>query len=70
MFKAIAKTLLVPFVLYADFEAFLVPAEENKESASNTNYVNFTNRAGSPAFVSHKYPSLTGKYSHTAEKTR
>ena len=34
-FKAIAKTLPVPFVLYADFEAFLVPAEENKESASN-----------------------------------
>ena len=35
-FKAIAKTLPVPFVLYADFETFLVPAEENKESASNT----------------------------------
>ena len=35
-FKAIAKTLPVPFVLYADFEAILVPAEENKESASNT----------------------------------
>ena len=35
-FKAIAKTLPVPFVLYADFEAFLVPAEENKDSASNT----------------------------------
>ena len=35
-FKAIAKTLSVPFVLYADFEAFLVPAEEIKESASNT----------------------------------
>ena len=31
-FKAIAKTLPVPFVLYADFEAFLVPAEEkNRE---------------------------------------
>ena len=59
-FKAIAKTLPVPFVLYADFEAFLVPAEENID----------TNRAGSPAFVSHKYPILTGKYSCTAEKTR
>ena len=35
-FEAIAKTLPVPFVLYADFEAFLVPAEENKESYSNT----------------------------------
>ena len=35
-FKAIAKALPVAFVLYADFEAFLVPAEENKESASNT----------------------------------
>ena len=35
-FKAIAITLPVPFVLYADFEAFLVPAEETKESASNT----------------------------------
>ena len=35
-FKAVAKTLHVPFVLYADFEAFLVPAEETKESASNT----------------------------------
>ena len=34
-FKAIAKTLPVPFVLYADFEAFLVPTEETKESASN-----------------------------------
>ena len=35
-FKAIEKTLSVPFVLYADFEAFLVPAEKNIESASNT----------------------------------
>ena len=26
----------MPFVLYADFETFLVPAEETKESASNT----------------------------------
>ena len=26
----------MPFVLYADFEAFLVPSEENKDSASNT----------------------------------
>ena len=36
IFKAIAKTLPVPFVLYSDFEAFLVPAEENIESDSNT----------------------------------
>ena len=35
-FKAVAKTLPLPFVLYADFEAFMVPAEETKESASNT----------------------------------
>ena len=35
-FKAIPKTLPVRFVLYADFEAFLVPAEENKKSASHT----------------------------------
>ena len=35
-FQAVAKTLPVPLVLYADFEAFLVPAEETKESASNT----------------------------------
>ena len=35
-YRAIAKTLPVSFVLYADFGAFLVPAEENKESASNT----------------------------------
>ena len=69
-FKAIAKTLPVPFVLYADFEAFLKPAEENKESVSNTKYVNSTSLAGSHAFESHKYPSLTGKYSRTAEKTR
>ena len=34
--QSVAKTLPVPFVLYADFEAFLVPAEETKESASNT----------------------------------
>ena len=33
-FKTIAKTLPVPFVLYADFEAFLVPSEENLECAS------------------------------------
>ena len=30
-FKAIAKTFPVPFLLYADFEAFMVPAKENKE---------------------------------------
>ena len=35
-FKAVAKTLPVTFVLYADLVAFLVPAEETKESASNT----------------------------------
>ena len=35
-FKAIAKTFPVPFALYADFVAILVPSEENKESASNT----------------------------------
>ena len=35
-FKAVAKTLPVPFVLYADFEAFLVLVEDNKESTSNT----------------------------------
>ena len=35
-FKDVAKTLPVPFVLYVDFEAFLVLAEETKESASNT----------------------------------
>ena len=33
-FKAVAKTLPVPFVLYADFEAFLVAVENNKESAT------------------------------------
>ena len=36
-FKAIANTLPVPFVFYADFEAILVPAEETKESAWNIN---------------------------------
>ena len=35
-FKALAKTLPVPFALYVDFEAFLVPVEENIESTSNT----------------------------------
>ena len=35
-FKAITKTPPVPFVLYDDFEAVLVPSEETKESASNT----------------------------------
>ena len=35
-FKAIAKTPPVPFMLYADIEAFLVPSEENIESSSNT----------------------------------
>ena len=35
-FKASTKTLPVPFVLYAEFEAILVPAEEIKERASNT----------------------------------
>ena len=35
-FKAIAKTLPLPFVLYADIEAGLIPAGENIESASNT----------------------------------
>ena len=34
--RVVAKTLPVPFVLDADFEAFLVPAEETEESASNT----------------------------------
>ena len=70
-FKAIAKTFPVSFVLYADFEAFLVPAAENIESASNTKVRQLHKpKAGSPAFESHKYPCLTGKYSGTAEKTR
>ena len=29
-FKAIAKTVPLPFVLYGDFAAFLVPAEKNR----------------------------------------
>ena len=35
-FKPMAKTLRVPFVLYAAFEAFLVPSEETRGSASKT----------------------------------
>ena len=60
-FKAIAKTLPVPFVLYADFEAFLVPAEENKESASNTKIRQLRKPSGFACLPVSQVPEFNGE---------
>ena len=60
-FKAIAKTLPVPFVLYADFEAFLVPAEENIDSASNTKVRQLHKPSGFACLRVSKVPEFNGK---------
>ena len=69
-FIAFAKTLPVPFVLYANFEAFLVPAEETKERASNTKVHQLHKSSGFAAFASPRFQNLMGKYSRTAAKFR
>ena len=55
-FKAIAKTLPIPFVLYAKFEAFLVPSEEDKESATNTKVQQLHKPSG---FACHRVSQVT-----------
>ena len=59
--KAIAKALPVPFVLYADFEAFLVPAEENKDSASNTKVRQLHKPSGFACLRVSQVPEFNGK---------
>ena len=60
-FKAIAKTPPVPFVLYADFKAFLVPAEENKESASNTKIRQLHKPSGFACLCVSQVPEFNGE---------
>ena len=60
-FKAIAKTLPVLFVLYADFEAFLVPSEENKESASNTKVRQLHKPSGFACLRVSQVPAFNGE---------
>ena len=68
MFKAIAKTLPVPFVLYANFEAFLVPAEENKESASNTKVRQLPKPSGFACLRVSQVPEFNGEiYKYSGE---
>ena len=57
-FKAVAKTLPVPFVLYADFEAFLVPVKKLRRALPIQRCINSTNRAASPAFASPRFRNL------------
>ena len=60
-FKAIAKSLPVPFVLYADFEAFLVPAEETKDSASNIKVRQLHKPSGFACLRVSQVPEFTGE---------
>ena len=69
-FKAIAKTLPVPFVLFADFEASWYLMKKIKRALWTQRYGNSTSLADSTAFASPRYRNLTVRYSHTAEKTR
>ena len=67
-FKAIARTLLVPFLIYVDFEAFLVPAEENKESASNTKVRQLHNPSGFACLPVSLVPEFNGEiFTHSGE---
>ena len=61
MFIAIAKTLPVPFVLYADFETFLVPAEENKESDSNAKVRQLHKHSGFACLRVSQVPEFNGE---------
>ena len=60
-FKAIAKTFHIPFVLYADFEAFLVPAEENIESTSNTKVRQLHKASGFACLRVSQVPEFNGE---------
>ena len=60
-FKAVAKTLPVSFVLYADFEANLVPAEETKESASNTKVRQLHKPSGFACLRVSHFPEFNGE---------
>ena len=60
-FKAIAKTVPVSFVLYADFEAFLVPAEETKESSSNTKVCQLHKLSGFACLRVSQVPEFNGE---------
>ena len=71
-FKAFAKTLPVPFILYADCEAFLVPAEETEESSSNTKVRQLHKPSDFACLRISKVPAFKkmGKYLRTAAKIR
>ena len=60
-FKAVVKTLPVPLVLYADFEAFLVPTEETKVSASNTKVRQLHKPSGFACLRVSQVPEVNGK---------
>ena len=51
----------MPFVLYADFEALLVPAEENIESASNTKVRQHHTPSGFACFRVSQVPEFNGE---------
>ena len=69
-FKAIAKTIPVPFVLYDDFEAFLVPVEVNKESASNTKVRQLHKPSGFACLRVSQVPEFNGEiFTYSGEES-
>ena len=69
MSKSVTKILPVLFILLADFEAFMVPMEENKRNCLNTKVHNCTNRVGLRASGSCKFRNLMVRSSHIVVMT-
>ena len=51
----------MPFVLYADFEAFLIPAKETKESVSHTKVRQLHKSSGFACLRVSQVPEFHGK---------
>ena len=67
-FNAVAKTFPVPFVLCADFEAFLIPVDNNKDSASNTKVLQLHKSNGFACLRVSQVPNLMARSRHKAVK--
>ena len=66
--KLLQKTSPVPFMLYADIEASLVPSEENIESASNTKVRQLHKPSGFACLRFSLVPEFNGEiFTHSGE---
>ena len=57
----------MPFLLYVDFDHFLVPAEQNKESAANTKVQQIHKPSRFACIPSPRYRGLIGDITYSGE---